>query len=253
MKTCVAVLVLLSATLAAAPLFGAEQAKPDAKTQAAIDQIAAKTANVKSFAADFSMTAAGLEAELGGRFTFMLPDKIHMTMTNPLGMKQTTISDGKTLWALIPAMKVITKIDMAELKKALKELGLPAQQQQHNIARPFDAMKDGAARLAGDEKLGQTECWVFEGALNLGANAPALTRNLKTLKVSVAKSDGLARRISFTDDAGKARMSITYKNIKVNPDVKPALFDYTPPKDAAVMDHTKQIIMMMKQLVPKKK
>ncbi|MFH1732931.1 MAG: DUF2092 domain-containing protein [Planctomycetota bacterium] len=253
MKTCVAVLVLLSAALAAAPVLGADQAKPDAKTQAAIDQIAAKTAGVKSFAADFSMAAAALEAELGGRFTFLLPDKIHMTMTNPFGMNQTTISDGKTLWALIPAMKVITKIDMAELKKALKELGLPAQQQQHNIARPFDAMKDGSARLVGDEKLGQTECWVFEGALNVGANAPAATRNLKTLEVCVAKSDGLARRISFTDDAGESRMLLTYKNVEVNPDVKPALFDYTPPEGAAVMDHTQQVIMMMKQLVPKKK
>ena len=48
-------------------------------------------------------------------------------------------------------------------------------------------------------------------------------------------------------------MATTYENVKVNPNVKPELFRYTPPKGAAVMDRTQHLIMMMKHLVPKKK
>ena len=98
MKTCVAVavavLVLLSATLATAPAFGAEQAKPDAKTQAAIGQVAAKTAKVKVFSADFSTIVGNAVGDFHGHITFMLPDKIRK---NTLGdIELTLISDKKT-------------------------------------------------------------------------------------------------------------------------------------------------------------
>jgi len=246
-----AALAILLTTLAAAPAFAAEQAKPDAKTQAAIDQVAAKAAKVKSFSADFSTIVGGAVAGFHGHITFMLPDKIRKSTLGDIEL--TLISDGKTRWLLLPARKQNRRTDLVKLKKARDELGLPMEPEDRNLARPFDLMKHGSAKLTGTEKVGRTECWVFEGAPNAAILVPAPARNLKKVRICVAKSDGLARRMTFIDWVDDSMMETTYDNVKVNPDVKPELFRYTPPKGAAVMDRTQQLIMKMKQTVPKKK
>ena len=244
---CAALVIALLAT----PCLAAEQAQPDAQTQAAIDQATAKTAKVKSFSADFSTIVGDAVADFHGHITFMLPDKIRKSTLGDIEL--TLISDGKTRWLLVPARKQNRRTDLVELKKAREELGLPMEPEDRNLARPFDLMKHGSAKLTGTEKVGRTECWVFEGAPHAAIRVPAPARNLKKVRICVAKSDGLARRMTFIDWRDDSMMKTTYDNVKVNPDVKPELFRYTPPKGAVVIDRTQHLIMKMKQTVPKKK
>lgn len=246
----------LFAALLAAPCLAAEaeaEATPDAATQKALDQVAKLTTGVKAFSTEFTMPAPGAaKTPVKGSLTFMLPENVKMTMPSPFGIQTTTISDGKTSWVLIPAMNVAARVDVTKVKAALEELGLPAKQPQHNIARPFALMKAGTVRLVGGEKAGDIDCWVFEGTVG-GADAPGAPAALKKMRVLVAKKDGLARRVSYIDAAGKPMMELRYDKVEVNPKVDADFFQYKPPEKATVMDKTELTIQMLKSMIPKKK
>jgi outer membrane lipoprotein-sorting protein len=238
---------VLFAALFAAPCLAAE---PNMTTQKALDQVAKLTAGVKAFSTELTMPAPGAaKAPTKGSLTFMLPENIKMTMPSPFGIQTTAISDGKTSWVLIPAMNVAAKVDVTKVKAALEELGLPAKQPQHNIARPFALMKAGTVRLVGGEKAGDIDCWVFEGT----AEAPGAPAALKRMRVLVAKKDGLARRVNYIDAAGKPMMELRYDKVEVNPEVGADFFQYKPPEKVTVMDKTEQTILMLKSMIPKKK
>ena len=233
------------------------EVKPDAATQKVLDQIAKLTADVKSFSAEFTMPMPAQQGarpmSLKGAFTFMLPESIKMTATAMFGIQTVTISDGKTTWVQMPALGVIAKVDQTAVKKALEEHGVPAQKPQHNIAAPLTMITAGTAKLVGSEKAGDIECWVFEGAPAAAAKAPTAPAGLRKLRVLVAKKDGLARRIAYTDATGKALGEILYSNVKVNVKADASTFAYTPPEGAKVIDQTQQAIMMIKSMIPKKK
>jgi len=243
------VLILLLGTIAFA-------AAPDEATLAAVKQIETKTATVKGFTAGLAMsTGSGTQKRtVKGTISFAIPDKLRMTTPMPIGKgDQTTISDGSVTWVLLPAFNTTAKVDMVKVRAAMKDLDVPDQTQQHNIARPLALFKPGTVRVTGIAKVGDTECWVLEGTHG-AAGLQGL--GVKTIRVRahVATCDGLTRQVAFLDgtDPKKARATIEYKAVTINPQFKPGTFAHTPAKDAPVIDQTEQVIGMLKSLLKKK-
>ncbi len=255
MFSAIACLVTLSAALTVLAGPAAAEDKPeDTRRNEALDKIAAKIKDIKSFSADFVMTMgpdARPEASPKGHILFLLPDKIRMTMPTPLGQgEQTTISDGNVTWVLIPGMGVTARVDMVKVKAALKEAGVPEQGQQHNIANPLAALDPKSVKLTGTEKVQDKECWVFEGRPQ-AAGMPARMRDSSTMRILVSVDDGLARHMELRDETGNAVMQVTYEKITLNPETDPKTFQHEPPKDARVMDQTDQVIQAVKMFLPK--
>ncbi|MFW6159423.1 MAG: LolA family protein, partial [Planctomycetota bacterium] len=189
------------AVLIAAQLLAAEEPDTKADTTEAIQDIAAKTADVKGFSADFALTTqvGPKKTTTQGAISFRMPDNIRMVTKTPVAdTEQTTVSDGDTTWILIPAMNATAKVDMVKVRKALKDSGIevPSQGEQHNIADPLGAVKDGTVTLDSTEQLGGHDCWVFKGQPKAGAGRMGHAAVVENMQIHVAKADGLARQIT---------------------------------------------------------
>jgi outer membrane lipoprotein-sorting protein len=255
-KTCILAAFLAMATIL--PATAAEEPKyaPDKDRDTALKAIETKAKDVQSFATHLTITSeAGLQkAVTESKLSFRLPDKTHMITALPIGnIKQTVISDGQTLWTLVPAMNLIARIDVPRLRAELKKLGLPDQTAQHNIAAPLALIEPGTARLQrATQKINGQECWVFEGKTASGAAPQGIAKKPRAVRIAVSTADGLARRIECLDHSGRAFFTVDYQSVQVNPELDPELFSYEPPKDAAVADYTEKTIHILKTLLRQK-
>jgi outer membrane lipoprotein-sorting protein len=214
-----------------------------------VKQIDKKTAAVKCFTAKFEISGklAGAAA-MKGSITFEVPNKFRMSSTLPIGnIAQQTISDGEWTYVLIPAMRSVTKINMAKVRAMLKKLGLPDKQQQHNIAKPLATLKAGTLKLTGAAKADGKNCWVIEGEAGGGTNQMKVGG--VRIEVCVAVDDGLARRITTKGADGKVMMQLTYEDVEANPKLAANTFIYTPAKGVLVTDQTSQIVNLLEMML----
>jgi outer membrane lipoprotein-sorting protein len=85
-------------------------------------------------------------------------------------------------------------------------------------------------------------CWVFDGTPKVkdasGDPRDPMARVSK-VKFYIGQSDLLLRQYMAYDKGGNEMMNVQFSNSKVNGKVDRALFKYTPPPGAHVMDMTK--------------
>jgi outer membrane lipoprotein-sorting protein len=147
--------------------------------------------------------------------------------TGKQSIKNASYGDGKTLWS-------VTEHDgQTTISKSLDS--------QARDQSPWETFKNAAysqptLKLLPDEKVDGADCFVVEvtGKV-MGADADTPSGRAV---VHFRKDCGLAVKfVSFINDKMVSEMVIT--DLKVNPDIKPERFEYTPPAGAEVQDLTK--------------
>ena len=241
-KSWYASLILLAASCSVA----ADAPKSADTTESVLTAIAQKTATIKSFSADFTMTRYSGKRQLSarGRIESVLPDCSRMTIAAGQN-SQTALSDGTTAWVLTPSAQRTERIDAQKVKAALQDAALSTHLEGHNIADPLAFIEPRTARLIATEKVQGHSCWVIEGRARL--------QNPSTLRVYVAQQTGTTRKTALLDAAGQTVVTILYDNLKLNLDLNPDLFRYTPPAGANVIDQTQRTIEMIRNMAASRK
>jgi outer membrane lipoprotein-sorting protein len=98
-------------------------------------------------------------------------------------------------------------------------------------------------KVVGEEEFDGQPMWVLEGTLKAPAAADKAAApgasDPEKARLSIGKKDNYLHRVRGYDKTGAEVADMQMTNIKVNGALAPALFKYTPPADAKVMDMTK--------------
>jgi len=90
----------------------------------------------------------------------------------------------------------------------------------------FLALDADTMRLRGSQSVAGEDCWLVEGKSprNLARTGVPVSK----VRVWIAKSDGLPRMVHIPDD--KDDLLIILSNIRCNPPINPARFQWSPPR-----------------------
>jgi hypothetical protein len=151
-----------------------------------------------------------------------------------------------------PAGPIVTKIDINQVKKALREdgvefaalpvLGTNLLFDLGNLARlvKFDT--------AGEAEIDSGKVLVISGALIPGfakgktALPTGAERYYASAKVYLDPESFLPRRMELGEEDGKPLLALDFKSIEKNAEAPPDAFAYTPPEDTEVIDRTQWAI-----------
>ncbi len=177
--------------------------------------------NLRSLRAEFSQSLEnpllGKTIQSRGTIAQRRPDRFLMRFTDPAG--DLIVSDGQSFWVYYPSVdkKQVFKSEAASAG------GLDLQ-----------------AQFIGDPTRRFT--YTYHGRENVGGRAadvltlvPKEDAGYKTLKVWLDRADGLARKFDLTDDNGVVR-HIALSSLEINPTLGDALFRFTPPADARIIE-----------------
>jgi hypothetical protein len=253
-----AVLVTLSSALAAvegAPQPPAAEAPPTpsvsaadvlSKAQAALKDAGAVKASLKLevwYPAHYSSVIDLYAAPSGDERAEIA------TTVNADSYKNIEVISGGVLWTeeSTPVGTVASKIDIGRIKSDL------AKSNEPYAALPAlgaNALFDLAAlsRLvdftdARESELDGHKVFVFSGALakefqDPKTPLPAGARRWYKSAVVYVGEDFLPRRIELGLEDGKPLLRLDFTSLEKNVSLPPGVFDYTPPKDAEVVDRT---------------
>jgi len=232
-----------------------------ATAEEVLAKLAKNEGEVKTFEADMKTIAKAGEKthELTGhiatqavlkdgkRTGTLLNVKQQMAMDDGSVINTLVVNDGEFLWMETrhPQMGVMVMKNKADAGNSP-----PADPQK--FRDQYDL------KLAGEEEFDGQKMWVLEGTpKEKAADAPPAggmgPQALKPAKVHIyiGQKDLLCHRFRSYDKEGNETADVQFTNIKVNGALDPALFKYTPPPGARVMDMTKgtpDIRGMMKNL-----
>ncbi len=233
---------LMAMGLAAAPAVAAT-------TEDVLAKLTANEGVAKTFEADTKMTAkVGTQSrEMTGHMIVQGVMKdgkragslMNYKQTMKMGDMVTTtlmVNDGEFMWM---------ETQMPQGVMVMKNKIDPAKQQTGDTSTLRD-MYD--LKLVGEEEFDGQTMWILEGtrkakpdAAATPAAAPPTTPQPDTgkIRVNIGQKDLMTHRIRTYDKAGAEISDMQFTNIKINGTVDPAVFKYTPPEGATVMDMTK--------------
>jgi len=167
-------------------------------------------------------TQAGLTQDQTGRLFYLKPDRIRMEFDSP--RKQVTVSDRKLLWVHQIEEKQVIRADWEEWKKGQSQLtGLL------EFGRYASILDRHAATLAPYAAEGSTSpstAW----KLTLKPKASASY----TLSLVVAPPDWFPTRAELA--LGGLEVVNELDEVRFNPELDPALFEFKPPPGLPVID-----------------
>ena len=177
--------------------------------------------NLRSLRAQFSQALEnpllGRTVQSRGTIAQRRPDRFLMRFTDPDG--DLIVSDGQYFWVYYPS------VDKKQVlrSQAAAAGGLDLQSQFiGDPARRFTYTYHGTESVGGRPA----------DVLTL---VPKEDLGYKALKVWLDKRDGLARKFDLTEVNGVTR-HIELSNLEVNPSLGDALFRFTPPADARIVE-----------------
>lgn len=244
----------LVATVALTLLLGSLAfAQESEKTKQVIDEITQKTKDIKSYTVDVKVEAQMMNQMMTteGTMAFKKPGMMYMTSTMNMmgGMKQEIYAKDDVLWTYMPMMNMASKVDMAKVKAAL-----PGQEDMSgakDITKPFAGFPQSAIKYTGEKEVDGKKVYVFELNPSMpGQMSPGQTTSPIMPEKVVSEIDtetGLPYKTLMYSADGKLMMEQTYSNYKLNVPLPDSEFEFTPPKDAQVLDMTDSTINMMKQ------
>ncbi|MCL4693848.1 MAG: hypothetical protein KJ060_15215 [Candidatus Hydrogenedentes bacterium] len=95
--------------------------------------------------------------------------------------------------------------------------------------------KRGEVTLLPDETVNGLDAYVFEVKPNNAGQQQGPVK-AELIRFYVDKSTGIQVRSILLDDEGNAMLTTDYTDIKVNPEIDPKRFEYTPPPGVEVID-----------------
>jgi outer membrane lipoprotein-sorting protein len=169
----------------------------------------------------------------GKRTGMLMNMKQQMSMGDAGEMNTLVVCDGEFLWAETrhPALGVMVTKNKPD----------PAKMQSGDTEQLRERY---TLKYVGDEDFDGQKMWVLEGVLKAtaaAAAAPGQQGDPEKIRAFIGQKDSIVHRIIAFDKAGTEMMDMQMSNVKVNAKVDPALFKYTPPADAKVMDMTKDV------------
>jgi outer membrane lipoprotein-sorting protein len=172
-----------------------------------------------------------MRVENGQRFRMEMVNKLGGNMPIPGGaMEQKVLSvyNGELIYNEMEAM------GMKKYSKAKpKEGDTDNQVGGKNVV---DSMrKQGEVKLLPDEEVNGASAYVFEVTPNAQTKQEGPIKPDK-VKFYIAKDSGIKVRTVMLDAAGGTLMTMSYLDIKLNPELDPKRFEYAPPPGVEVVD-----------------
>ena len=233
-----------------------------ATTEEVLAKLAKQHGEVKTFECDMKsiMKEPGQEGEMVGHMAMEVivkdgkPAGMKMNMKHTMTPKEgqasamLVVNDGQFLW-------IETKEPESGQVIVMKQKGDSAQGKMNN-PNEFADMFD--LKLVGEEVFDAQTCWVLEGTPKAKPKTPptgAMMMEPPTpgkVRMYVGQKDTLCHRYIMYNRAGKEVVDTQLSNLKVNGKLDPALFRYTPPPGAQVMDMSKGMpsIDDLKKMIP---
>jgi len=222
-----------------------------ATTEEVLGKITANEGAVKGFEADvktITQMMPGMEMSghiavqtivKDGKRTGALMNMKQSMKMGEMTMDTLMVCDGEFLWMeqKMPQGVMVMKMKID-----------PAKQQTGDTSALRDQYD---LKLVGEEEFDGQKMWILEGTPKAKAAAGKAEVAAKDAagmdpptqpgksRIYIGQKDLMAHRIIALDAAGKEMADIQFTNIKLNPTLDAALFKYTPPEGANVMDMTK--------------
>ena len=245
--------VMLACVLFTLPAMCLASAAPAvaATAEEVLAKLAKNEGDVKTFEADMKTIAKAGEKNLemtghiatqavlkdGKRTGTLLNVKQQMDMGEGGVVNTLVVNDAEFLW-----METRTPQMGSMVMKNKPDAGNQPTADTQGFRDRYDL------KLAGEEEFDGQKMWVLEGTpKEKAADAPpAGGRRISPqagepakIQIYLGQTDFLCHRFRAYDKADKEISDVQFTNIKVNGALDPALFKYTPPPGARVMDMTK--------------
>jgi outer membrane lipoprotein-sorting protein len=210
-------------------------------------------ATVKNFEADvkISAKAAGQAVESTGhmvaqpvvkdgkRGVSLMNMKQKMTVAG-MAMETLMVCDGEFIWTETRNPQIGVMVTKNKIDPTKQQTG-----DAHELQDQYDL------KLVGEEEFDSQKTWILEGtpkakpadkaADKTAAGAPSMdpAAQVGKVRINVGQTDNMTRRVRTYDKADQEVSDMQMTNIKLNGTLDPALFKYTPPEGAMIMDLTK--------------
>lgn len=241
-------LALLVALLVVQPVSAQETSEEE--TAAALAAVRNAMAKINSYSMKISMSMQMMnqQMEISGDMIFLKPDlmKMNMDMPGMQGGKMKMVMDEETAWIHMPMMNMVQKID----KTVFKEIGNVGNMQMPMMGSndPLDQLDKETIELIGSEQCDGQSCYVFEGTVEPTARKIAGPMSPHRMRVWMAKSDGLTRKMKAFGEGGQQMMEIVATEVDKSVEVTRADFQFTPPEGAQVIDLTDQMRALFEKM-----
>jgi len=204
------------------PLHGQSASSSDAQALEVLERAGARYAAVKGLCADFEqvieVTLLGETKHSRGRMCQQQPNLFLMDFTEPAG--DLVVADGESLWIYYPSTD-----DKQVFRQALGSGGGGLDFHREFLADP--GVKYVATYQAREVAGGQVL-----HVIGIVPNAPA---SYERARVWIDEASGLIHRVILEEENGSIR-NVALSNLDVNPVLDPALFSFTPPPGANVLE-----------------
>jgi outer membrane lipoprotein-sorting protein len=251
MKTFKAIALVMSILL----ILATACAETSSKTQQVLDDIAKKTKGIKSYRLKMRMETSmmGQPMITEGEMAFKSPNKMHMTTKSNMmgGALQEIIASGDVVWTYMPAMKMVTKMDLARIKAAGKDK-FPGAASDSNIMNSLAAFSDDKIRFIEEKNTDEGKVYVLEADPDLAGKMPAdspLPQMLPDKMVFwISQDTGMPVKIIMMAEDGSVMTEQTYSDFRLNVDIDDSEFEFTPPEGTQVMDMTESALGFIEQM-----
>ncbi len=232
-----AVVLALGACVSAAELPTAEQL---------LEKVTAAYASMKSFEADMRIEYSTGEQVFAAHLAMQKSEKDGQIVEKSSMIGKTTLKDATGKHTNYDARTVndgtfswTESHDAREISVTKVDAGPGAFRMTAYLGGMTRAFQDFGFKIVGEEMIGEKKTYVMEGGVKKLDEA---VRHL-TMRVLIGPEDFIVRRMYMaaqrTDQEQPTWSTVDWQNVKVNQPVDPALFVYTPPEGAKIVDRTK--------------
>ncbi len=232
-----------------------------ATTEEVLAKLTKQQGEVKTFEADMKsiVKEPGQEGEMVGHMAMEVIVKDGKPAGSKMNMKQKMTKDGADSTMLMVNDGEFLWVEMKDPESGqvmvIKQKGDSTQGKMNN-PNDFTDMFD--LKLVGEEDFDGQKMWVLEGTPKAKPKTPPTGGMMMEppqpgkVRMYVGQKDTLCHRYIMYNKAGKEVVDTQLTNIKLNGKLDPALFKYTPPRGARVMDMSKGMPSLddLKKMMP---
>ena len=235
-------------------------------TEEVLKDIRTKSAKIQAYSADTDTTAnmGSMAMQIGGTMQGkekLMAITMNMSMMGQnIAMKIITDKAGMTSMDMdMMGNKQVMKMDKEQAKEMRKKMmpgmpeGVDGMGGMQNDPRTFtdQFLKSFDMAYTGKEKLGNEDVYVLTGKIkeefktaltknpamgNAAAMGMDMSSMFNSIRVKIGVKDGFPRSTEMLGKDDKPWMTQMFKNVKINPSMEDAVFDYTPAAGVQVMD-----------------
>ena len=215
------ILPMTAALAVSTPVRGQSTSSSDPQALEVLERAGARYAAVSGLCADFEqvieVTLLGETKHSRGRMCQQPPNLFLMDFTEPAG--DLVVADGESLWIYYPSTD-----DKQVFRQALGSGG--------NLDFHREFLADPGVKYQATYEAQETSGDAVLHVIAIVPNAPA---SYELARIWVDEASGLIHRVILEEENGSIR-NVALSNLDVNPVLDRALFSFTPPPGANVLE-----------------